>query len=102
MDLIALPSIWNAILSWSRALAAASNSESLKKRIVQVLTDEVGPALDLDATAIEVVDVSDGIVQVRLCNVCNGCPSTIMTVIMGIEEELRRHVPEVEYLEAVY
>jgi Fe-S cluster biogenesis protein NfuA len=90
------------ILHWRSALPAPSNSETLKKRIIQVLTEEVGPALELDGSGIEVLDVSDGIVQVRLCNVCNGCPSTIMTVIMGIEEELRRHVPEVEYLEAVY
>jgi Fe-S cluster biogenesis protein NfuA len=29
------------------------------------------------------------------------CPSSVMTVIMGIEQELRKHVPEVAYLEAV-
>ena len=46
-------------------------------------------------------DVSAGVARVRLGGVCSGCPSTIMAVIMGIEQELRRHVPEVEYLEAV-
>jgi Fe-S cluster biogenesis protein NfuA len=33
--------------------------------------------------------------------VCSNCPSSIMAAVMGIEQELRRHVPEVEYLEAV-
>ena len=73
----------------------------LKARVARVLAEQVGPALAMDGTAIEVVDVSDGVAQVRLGGVCSGCPSTIMTVIMGIEQELRKHVPEVEYLEAV-
>jgi Fe-S cluster biogenesis protein NfuA len=69
--------------------------------VVRVLAEQVGPALEMDGTAIEVVDVSDGIVQVRLGGVCGSCPASVMTVIMGIEQELRRHVPEVEYLEAL-
>jgi Fe-S cluster biogenesis protein NfuA len=83
-------------------LTAPAHGNDLKTRVIQALTAEVGPALQMDGGGIEVVDVNDGIVRVRLQNVCNGCPSTIMTVIMGIEQELRRHVPEVEYLEAVY
>jgi Fe-S cluster biogenesis protein NfuA len=74
---------------------------SLKERVAQALAEQVGPALALDGAAIEVLDVSNGCAQVRLGGVCSGCPSTLMTVIMGIEEELRKHVPEVDYLEAV-
>ena len=73
----------------------------LKQRVTRALIDEVGPALELDGTAIEVLDVADGVVQLRLGGVCTGCPSTIMAVVMGLEQELRRRVPEVEYLEAV-
>jgi Fe-S cluster biogenesis protein NfuA len=73
----------------------------LKTRVERALALEVGPALALDGAAIEVLDVSGGVVQVRLGGVCSGCPSTLMTVIMGIEEELRKHVPEVKYLEAL-
>lgn len=76
-------------------------SADLKDRVVQVLAEEVGPALSLDGSAIEVVDVTDGVVQVRLSNVCAGCPSTIMTVVMGLEQELRQRIPEIEYLEAL-
>jgi Fe-S cluster biogenesis protein NfuA len=74
---------------------------SLKDRVVRALAQEVGPALELDGTAIEVLDVTDGVARVRLGGVCGGCPSTLMTILMGLEQELRRHVPEVEYLEAV-
>jgi Fe-S cluster biogenesis protein NfuA len=76
-------------------------SDDLKQRVTQALIEEVGPALQLDGAAVEVLDVSDGVVQVRLGGVCTGCPSTIMAVLMGLEEELRRRVPEVAYLEAV-
>ena len=74
---------------------------ALKTRVEQVLAEQVGPALAMDGAAIEVLDVTGGVVQVRLGGVCSGCPYTLMMVIMGIEQELRKHLPEVEYLEAV-
>ena len=74
---------------------------NLKERVVQALQEKVGPALDMDGTAFEVLDVADGVVRVRLGGACGCCPSSIMAVVMGIEQELRQHVPEVEYLEAV-
>ena len=73
----------------------------LKERVVRILAEEVGPALEMDGTAIEVLDVSDGVVRVRLGGVCGNCPSSIVAAIMGIEQELRQRLPEVEYLEAV-
>jgi Fe-S cluster biogenesis protein NfuA len=76
-------------------------SADLKRRVTQALVEEVGPALDLDGAGIEVLDVAGGVVQVRLGGVCTGCPSTIMAVVTGLEQELRRRIPEVEYLEAV-
>ena len=76
-------------------------TDDLKTRVAQALAEEVGPALELDGTAIEVLDVTDGVARVRLNGVCAGCPSTVMTVLMGLEQELRRRVPEVDYLEAV-
>lgn len=73
----------------------------LKERVARILMEEVAPALQLDAAAIEVLEVSNGVVQVRLGGACASCPASLMTLIMGIEQELRQHVPEVEYLEAV-
>lgn len=73
----------------------------LKAIVARVLAEEVGPALDMDGTALEVLDVADGVVRLRLNGVCGSCPSSIMAVVTGIEQELRKRVPEVEYLEAV-
>jgi Fe-S cluster biogenesis protein NfuA len=55
----------------------------------------------MDGTQLEVLDVIDGVARIRLGGVCGSCPSSIMAVVMGIEQELRRLVPEVECLEAV-
>ena len=78
-----------------------AQSDELKTRVAHVLAEEVGPVLQMDGGDIELLDITDGVVRVRLHGACSGCPSTIMAVITGIEQELRRRVPEVEYLEAI-
>jgi Fe-S cluster biogenesis protein NfuA len=75
-------------------------ADDLKSRVQEVLNREVGPALDMDGTKLEVLDVSQGCAQIRLGGICGTCPSSIMAAVMGIEEILRRCVPEVEYVEA--
>jgi Fe-S cluster biogenesis protein NfuA len=82
-------------------VSTASSSENLKSRVAAALAQHVGPALEMDGTMLEVLDVSDGVARIRLGGVCANCPSSIMLVINGIEVELRKHVPEVAYIEAV-
>ena len=77
------------------------SADELKQRVIAALAEHVGPALDMDGTRLEVVDVEAGVARIRLGGVCGSCPSSIMAVVMGIEEELRKHVPEVVYIEAV-
>lgn len=76
-------------------------TEDLKERVARVVRDEVLPLLQMDGGGIEVLGVEDGIVQVRLTSVCGVCPGTIQAILFGIEDELRKRVPEVAYLEAV-
>lgn len=73
----------------------------LKARVAQVVAEEVAPLLAMDGTAIEIVGVDGGIVQVRLNGACSGCPGSVYAVLTGIEAELRKRLPEVEFLEAV-
>ena len=73
----------------------------LKQRVARVVAEHVAPALQMDGAGIEIVDVDGGVVRVRLHGACGSCPSSVYATIMGIEEELRRRVPEVEHLEAV-
>lgn len=72
-----------------------------KAHVAKIIAEEVTPLLQMDGGSVEVVDVTDGVVQVRLHGTCASCPSTTYAVIMGVEQELRKRVPGVEYLEAV-
>jgi Fe-S cluster biogenesis protein NfuA len=50
----------------------------------------------------ELVEVTaDGIVRIRFLGACVGCPSSSMTLRVGIERNLKNHVPEVRAVEAV-
>jgi len=97
-----LPSAKLRTLSNIALLYSAMNDPMpIKERVAQVLAEHVGPALSMDGTLLEVLDVEDGVARIQLNGVCGNCPSSIMAVVMGIEEELRRHLPEVAYIEAV-
>jgi Fe-S cluster biogenesis protein NfuA len=74
---------------------------TLAQRVADALAAHVGPALEMDGTQLEVLDVDDGVARIRLNGVCGNCPSSIMLVVHGIEEELRKHVPEIHFVEAV-
>jgi Fe-S cluster biogenesis protein NfuA len=76
-------------------------SLDLQRRVETALAEHARPALDMDGTRIEVLDVTDGIARLRLGGVCGNCPSSIMAAVMGLEELVRRHVPEVKTIEAV-
>lgn len=82
-------------------MSLSADSKSLQERVTRVLAAEVRPALQMDGSDIEVIDVSNGIVRVRLHGTCSGCPSAVMAIIMGVEQELQKRIPEVEYLEVI-
>jgi len=63
---------------------------------VQGVINLIRPAVQADGGDIELVDVtSGGVVQIRFHGACHGCPSSTMTLQMGIERNLRDRVPEV-------
>ena len=63
---------------------------------VQGVINLIRPAVQADGGDIELVDVSAaGVVQIRFHGACHGCPSSTMTLQMGIERNLREKVPEV-------
>ena len=78
-----------------------TEANDLSARVARVLAEEVAPALQLDGGAIELLEVRDGVAQVRLHGGCSSCPSTIMAIITGLDQELCRRVPEVQYVEVV-
>jgi Fe-S cluster biogenesis protein NfuA len=82
-------------------MSPPTGADAVTQNVARVLTEEIRPLLQRDGGDIELLGVNHGVVRVRLHGTCAGCPTAIMSVIMGIEQELRQRVPEVEYLEAV-
>ncbi len=72
----------------------------MKTEVSQAL-DEVRPSLQVDGGDVELVDIEDGVVKVRLLGHCAGCPMSQMTVKMGIESHLKKKVPGVKSVVAV-
>ena len=69
--------------------------------IVEEVLNKVRPALMRDGGNVELVDVNDGVVEVRLTGACGGCAMATMTLKMGIERMLKQEIPEVKEVVAV-
>ena len=72
----------------------------MKEQVKQVI-EEIKPMLEADGGGIELVDVVDGIVKVRLTGACGGCPGAKFTLQMYVEKFLKEKVPAVKGVEAV-
>jgi len=72
----------------------------MRERIEKVL-DKIRPALLADGGNIELIDVTDGVVKVRLKGACAGCMGAQMTLKMGVEKALKEDIPEIVRVEAV-
>ncbi len=71
------------------------------KEKVQAAIDRIRPMLKADGGDVELIDVQDGVVKVRLQGACSGCPMSQMTLKNGIERIIKKEVPEVKYVESV-
>ena len=79
----------------------SSATSDVRERIARLLADMIRPALQSAGADIELVDLGAGTVKVRLRGGPDGCPSTALVLVMGVEEQLRTCVPGVEHLEVV-
>jgi Fe-S cluster biogenesis protein NfuA len=68
---------------------------------VEAALAQVRPALQADGGDVELVDVKEGVVMLRLTGACGGCPMATMTLRQGIERALKEEVPEVKEVIAV-
>ena len=71
----------------------------MKEQVKQVL-DKIRPSLQADGGDVELVDVENGIVKVKLKGACAGCPMSQMTLKNGIERLLKKEIPEVKAVES--
>ena len=65
-------------------------------KINKVIDEKIRPGVQMDGGDIEVIDVENGIVKIRLHGACDGCPSAAATLFGGVERILRAEVPEIK------
>nr|MDJ0648032.1 NifU family protein [Xenococcaceae cyanobacterium MO_188.B19] len=65
----------------------------------ETVLDELRPYLMADGGNVELVDIEGPIVKLRLQGACGSCPSSTMTLKMGIERRLREKIPEIAEVE---
>ena len=72
----------------------------MKEKIEEVMS-QIRPVLEADGGNVELVDVNDGVVKVKLTGACGSCPMSTITLKMGIERILKEKVPGVKEVIAV-
>ena len=73
----------------------STETMALTNENVEKVRDELRPFLMADGGNVEVVEIDGPIVKVRLQGACGSCPSSTMTLKMGIERKMRESIPEV-------
>jgi len=82
--------------------AAVDRKREILRRIEDVLDRNVRGSLVADGGQVEVVGIDDDdIVQIRMLGACQGCPSSTITLMMGIEAAIKAEIREVRFVEAV-
>jgi Fe-S cluster biogenesis protein NfuA len=92
----------NASFARKMGVDATQNPGASLTRRVQDALNGIRPALQMDGGDCELLEISpDGTAKVLLKGTCTGCPSSSMTVTMGIERRLKASVPEITRVVAV-
>jgi Fe-S cluster biogenesis protein NfuA len=63
---------------------------------VEAILDKIRPSLVADGGNVELIEVNDGIVKLKLTGACAGCPMSTMTLKQGIERILKHEIPEIK------
>ena len=69
---------------------------------VEQVLDEMRPYLMSDGGNVELVEIDGPVVRLRLQGACGSCPSSTVTLKMGIERRLREMIPEIAEVEQAF
>jgi len=78
-----------------------ANATSKYDEVLEVL-DKLRPFLQRDGGDVELVDVEDGVVKLKLMGACGSCPSSTITLKAGIERALFEEVEGIQEVIQVY
>ncbi len=73
-----------------------SGGSEIEQKIIDILDNEIRPAVAMDGGDIIFDHFQEGIVYLQLQGACQTCPSSVMTLKMGIENRLKEEIPEVK------
>jgi Fe-S cluster biogenesis protein NfuA len=65
---------------------------------IEVSLERVRPMLQADGGDIELVDITENSIKVRMTGACSHCPSSAYTLAQGVERVLREDIPEFKEL----
>ncbi len=74
----------------------------MEDRVKEVVENEIQPMLAQHGGGIEVLEVKDGVVKVRLKGACAGCMGAQMTIKGLVEAKLKERIPEVVRVDAAF
>jgi len=63
---------------------------------VEAALAQIRPALQADGGDVELIEVNEGVVKLKLKGACSGCPMSAMTLRNGIERILKEQIPEIK------
>ena len=72
----------------------------MREKVERVI-EKIRPLLQRDGGDIQLVDVTDGIVKVRLQGAGGSCPMSAMTLKMGVEKQIKQEIPEIKEVVSV-
>ena len=78
-----------------------SEADAIVTKIVEILERDIRPYVESDGGEISFAGFNDGVVEVLLQGSCAGCPSSAITLKMGIEARLKEEIPEVKSVVAL-
>ncbi len=95
--------IWSGEMAVFDVAVTATQPErsDVEKRILEILDEEIRPAIAQDGGDLTYVGFEDGVVLLRMIGACGTCPSSTATLKMGIEALLKEEIPEVRAVEQV-
>jgi len=79
----------------------ADTKLALTPENVEKVLDDLRPYLMADGGNVDLVEIEGPIVKLKLQGACGSCPSSAMTLKMGIERRLREFIPEIAEVEQV-
>ena len=74
--------------------------DDLMERVEEAL-DNIRPYLETDGGDVRILEISNNVVKLELLGACGNCPMSTMTLKAGVEESIKKAVPEIVAVEAI-